>query len=132
MDLQRFIELDAKLDEVIRLRGERLAEEIEFAAQPEKPRSITGSIGHGAAAGLGAGIGGTAGVGLGIAGTLLALRKGKPLSKRALKSQKNKAKHAKKQERENKRRKNKKVFDRSGEAMGSDKRKDYLSQMRKQ
>lgn len=124
MDLQRFIELDEKLDEVIRLRGERLAEEIEFANTPESPRSA-----------IPVAVGTVGGLLTGIAGTALALRgrrgAAKPLTPRQARSKKNKEDHAKKQERENKRRKNKGKFDRSGQAMGSDKRADYLADQRK-
>jgi hypothetical protein len=52
MDMQRFIELDEMLDEVIALRGQRLAEEIHFAHTSESSRSIgrdMGLVGGGAA-----------------------------------------------------------------------------------
>ena len=123
MDLQRFIELDEKLDEVIRLRGERLAEEIEFANTAESPRSA-----------LPVAAGTVGGLLTGIAGTALALRgrrgagAAKPLTPRQKRSKQNKADHRNNIRRE----RGKEKFKRSGASMTSQERKDYLAKKLKE
>ena len=103
MDMQRFIELDEMLDEVIALRGRRLAEEIHFANPAEPTRSIARDVGL---------TGGGAVVG--TAGTLGLVHAGRKSSEAAAektnrqkKKAANKARHA----RDTRRNKNKSAFD---------------------
>jgi hypothetical protein len=112
MDLQRLIELDNTLDKVIQMRGQRLAEELEFANTPESTRSVARDVGM---AGAGASV---AGAGM-LAARLLSRGKVKgKMTPRQERSAYNKKKHASDQRRQ----KNKRKFDRATLQAGS--RKD--------
>ncbi len=123
MNLQRLIELDDMLDDVIRMRGERLAEELQFANTAEPSRSVARDIGM---LGGGAAIGGSL-VGLLTRGRRVAGGAAKPLSARAQRKAQNKRDHKNNQRRA----KGKRRFDRTGENISSKERKEYLAKHRK-
>jgi hypothetical protein len=104
MNLQRLIELDDMLDDVITMRGERLAEELQFANTTESSRSVARDIGM---------LGGGAAIGGSLVGLLTRGRRSggaaKALSPRAQKKAQNKRDHKNDQRRA----KGKRRFDRA-------------------